>query len=410
MIRGNSKDRISVSRSLMESSTNLVSINASLRLITLLLFLLPPVLGSATTACYSSIFSFGDSLADTGNLVHTLGRDGIRIGRPPYGMTYFHRPTGRFFDGRLIADFIAQEMGLPLLPPYLEETMGGDMRKGVNFAVGGATAMENGFFRNRGIHIKFTNVSLGDQIQWFKQFLPSLCSSSSACEDMLHESLVLMGAIGGNDYNDPFMEGRSLREIKSFVPRVVSTISSAIDELIELGARTLLVPGITPLGCNSAYLTYYRTHQAEDYDSTTGCLKWLNEFSMYHNGLLQAELQRLQQLHPHATIIYADYYGASMSIFSNPNAFGFGEEPLVACCGGGGPYNYNFSRQCGSEGSTVCGDPSRYVHWDGLHMTEATYRSIAIGLLHGPFAAPAIGSKCPNIQLSLHGDVEVAEG
>lgn len=73
----------------------------------------------------------------------------------------------------------AQEMGLPLLPPYLEETMGGDMRKGVNFAVGGATAMENGFFRNRGIHIKFTNVSLGDQIQWFKQFLPSLCSSSS---------------------------------------------------------------------------------------------------------------------------------------------------------------------------------------------------------------------------------------
>ncbi|CAD5183186.1 GDSL esterase/lipase At1g28580-like [Musa acuminata AAA Group] len=410
MIRGNSKDRISVSRSLMESSTNLVSVNASLRLITLLLFLLPAALGSATTGCYSSIFSFGDSLADTGNLLHTLGRDGTRIGRPPYGMTYFHRPTGRFSDGRLIVDFIAQAMGLPLLPPYLEETTGGDMRKGVNFAVGGATAMENGFFRKRGIHIKFTNVSLGDQIHWFRQLLPSLCSSSSACEDMLHKSLVLMGAIGGNDYNDPFMEGRSLREIKSFVPRVVSTISSAIDELIELGARTLLVPGITPLGCNSAYLTYYRTHQAEDYDSTTGCLKWLNEFSMYHNGRLQAELRRLQQLHPHATIIYADYYGASMSIFSNPNAFGFGEEPLVACCGGGGPYNYNFSRQCGSEGSTVCGDPSRYVHWDGLHMTEATYRSIASGLLHGPFAAPAIGSTCPNIQLSLHGDVEVSEG
>ncbi|RWV81970.1 hypothetical protein GW17_00056565 [Ensete ventricosum] len=141
---------------------------------------------------------------------------------------------------------------------------------------------------------------------------------------MLRDSLVLMGSIGGNDYNNPFMEGRSLREIKSFVPRVVSTISSAIDELIELGARTLLVPGITPLGCNSAYLTYYyRTHQAEeDYDSTTGCIKWLNEFSMYHNGLLQAELQRLQQLQPHATLMYADYYGPSMSIFSNPSASG----------------------------------------------------------------------------------------
>ncbi|RRT36775.1 hypothetical protein B296_00046529 [Ensete ventricosum] len=172
-------DRIPVPRSLMEPSTNLVSINASLRLITLLLFLLPAVLGSATTGCYSSIFSFGDSLADTGNLLHNLGRDGIRIGRPPYGMTYFHRPTGRFSDGRLIVDFIAQAMGLPLLPPYLDETTGGDMRKGVNFAVGGATAMENGFFKKRGIHIKFTNVSLGDQIQWFKQLLPSLCSSPS---------------------------------------------------------------------------------------------------------------------------------------------------------------------------------------------------------------------------------------
>ncbi|RZS14501.1 hypothetical protein BHM03_00046191 [Ensete ventricosum] len=168
-----------VPRSLMEPSTNLVSINASLRLITLLLFLLPAVLGSATTGCYSSIFSFGDSLADTGNLLHNLGRDGIRIGRPPYGMTYFHRPTGRFSDGRLIVDFIAQAMGLPLLPAYLDETTGGDMRKGVNFAVGGATAMENGFFKKRGIHIKFTNVSLGDQIQWFKQLLPSLCSSPS---------------------------------------------------------------------------------------------------------------------------------------------------------------------------------------------------------------------------------------
>ncbi|RWW45720.1 hypothetical protein BHE74_00048417 [Ensete ventricosum] len=108
-----------------------------------------------------------------------------------------------------------------------------------------------------------------------------------------------------------------------FLPQY-TYVGLVAQELIELGARTLLVPGITPLGCNSAYLTYYyRTHQAEeDYDSTTGCIKWLNEFSMYHNGLLQAELQRLQQLQPHATLMYADYYGPSMSIFSNPSASG----------------------------------------------------------------------------------------
>ncbi|WOL03161.1 hypothetical protein Cni_G11881 [Canna indica] len=374
----------------------------------LLLLLLPAVLGSAAAAagCFSTILSFGDSLADTGNLLHTLGKDNLRTGRPPYGMTFFHHPTGRFSDGRLVVDFIAEAMGLPLLPPHQERWRSADLRKGVNFAVAGATAIENSFFEERGIYIKFTNTSLGDQIQWFKQLLPSLCSSASDCEEMLENTLFLMGEIGGNDYSNPFMEGRSLNEIKSFVPRVIATIASAINELIELGARTLVVPGITPLGCNSAYLTYFQSQHVQDYDSSTGCLKWLNEFTEFHNTLLQSELQTLRQLHPQATIIYADYFAASMSIITNPNLneLGFGNEPLVACCGGGGPYNYNSAVQCGDNGSTLCDDPSLYVHWDGLHLTEAAYRTIAMGLLQGPFAAHPITHACPSIKERVDDD------
>lgn len=55
---------------------------------------------------YTSIFSFGDSLADTGNLLHLRANDPPNVGRFPYGRTYFHHPTGRFSDGRLIIDFI----------------------------------------------------------------------------------------------------------------------------------------------------------------------------------------------------------------------------------------------------------------------------------------------------------------
>lgn len=54
---------------------------------------------------------------------------------------------------------------------------------------------------------------------------------------------------------------------------------------------------------------------------------------------------------------------------------------LRACCGGGGPYNWNGSAICGMAGAVACEDPSASVHWDGGHYTEAMYRYIAKGWL-----------------------------
>lgn len=57
---------------------------------------------------YDSIFSFGNSLADTGNNPTVFAWYSVPnpATRPPYGSTFFGRPTGRFCDGRLILDFI----------------------------------------------------------------------------------------------------------------------------------------------------------------------------------------------------------------------------------------------------------------------------------------------------------------
>lgn len=50
------------------------------------------------------IFIFGDSNSDTGGLSAGLGF----VMGPPNGRTFFHKPTGRSCDGRLIIDFLCK--------------------------------------------------------------------------------------------------------------------------------------------------------------------------------------------------------------------------------------------------------------------------------------------------------------
>jgi hypothetical protein len=72
-------------------------------------------------------------------------------------------------------------------------------------------------------------------------------------------SLFLIG-IGANDYNLLLFQNRSEDEIQPVVPKVVEKIGSAIEVLIGLGARTLVVPGNTPMGCRPTYLAVFRSN------------------------------------------------------------------------------------------------------------------------------------------------------
>ncbi|CAN4084152.1 unnamed protein product [Withania somnifera] len=135
--------------------------------------------------CFNSIISFGDSLADTGNRLH-LSLDETpppHFARPPYGETFFHRPTGRYSDGRIVIDFIAESLGLPLVPAYLggndERNHNVKFRQGVNFAVGGATALDSAYLLDKGVRPNNHNVSLGTQLGWFKDMMSSFCKFPS---------------------------------------------------------------------------------------------------------------------------------------------------------------------------------------------------------------------------------------
>ncbi|CAK8530670.1 unnamed protein product [Lathyrus sativus] len=153
----------------------------------LLLFLVITVSApSFTAACpsYSSIFSFGDSLADTGNLFFSSSEPSNHCFFSPYGQTYFHHPSRRCSDGRLIIDFIAESLGIPMVKPYLGIKNGvledSAAKEGANFAVIGATALDVSFFEERDVHNVATNYSLTVQMNWFKELLSALCNSTES--------------------------------------------------------------------------------------------------------------------------------------------------------------------------------------------------------------------------------------
>ncbi|XP_030547274.1 GDSL esterase/lipase At5g45910-like [Rhodamnia argentea] len=343
----------------------------------------------STPGRYDAIFNFGDSLSDTGNFVRTRALAFPVIRTLPYGETFFHHATGRCSDGRLVVDFIAEALGLPYLPPYLAVAKGPPVRTGVNFAVAGASAIDSSFFNAQGI-VLWTNDSMSVQLGWFKNLKSSLCTTKHECDEYFKKSLFLVGEVGENDYNFPSSFGWTIKQLRHLVPQVVGAITRAVDNLIEEGAVDLMVSGQLPIGCFSLYLVLFQSANKSAYDPRTGCLKAYNAFAKYHNNYLKQELQVLREKYPHARIMYADYYGASISIYRTPKRYGFYGGTLSACCGGGGPYNLNKSAICGQPGSTVCKDPSAFANWDGVHFSESAYHHIAKGLIYGGFTYPPL--------------------
>nr|XP_017221503.1 PREDICTED: GDSL esterase/lipase At5g45910-like [Daucus carota subsp. sativus] len=272
---------------------------------------------------------------------------------------------------------IAEAYGLPYLPPYLAIVDGVKYENGVNFAVAGATALDAEFYAYKKLgHFLWTNNSLSVQLGWFKKLKSTLCTTKQECDNYFKKSLFLVGEIGGNDYNYPLFGGASPKELEDLVPLVLEKIISTASTLIEEG-------------CLPAYLTLFLTLEKAAYDRN-GCLRAHNAFAKFHNKQLQFALGSLRAKYPHANIMYADYYNAAKKYVHNPLHHGFTNGVLVACCGGGGSFNFNSSASCGRTGSKTCTNPSTYANWDGIHLTEAAYGFIAKALIHGSFTSPPI--------------------
>ena len=124
----------------------------------------------------------------------------------------------------------AEHFGLPLLPA---SKAGGDFKKGANMAIIGATTMDFAFFQSIGLSDKiWNNGPLDTQIQWFRKLLPSACGKD--CKRHLSKSLFVVGEFGGNDYNAALFSGRSMADVRGYVPRVVSHIVRGLEVTYSL--------------------------------------------------------------------------------------------------------------------------------------------------------------------------------
>ncbi|XP_074269382.1 GDSL esterase/lipase At5g03980-like [Silene latifolia] len=326
----------------------------------------------------NAIYQFGDSLSDTGNLIRA--DPSTNCANWPYGESYFNEPTGRCSNGLLVIDYFAKFLNLPLLDAYLNKD--GNFTHGVNFAVASAAALNSSVLGEKYNVWAPTNLTLSVQLGWFKSHLHSFYPNVLERRNKLAKGLFLMGEVGGNDYNFAFTQGKPLPDVYEMVPDVVQKIKSAVEEIIDLGATQIGIPGNFPIGCMPMYLSQFKTNDSSKYDELK-CLKEYNRHAIYHNDQLQQTIIELQKSNPNVTIVYMDYFGTLKEILRHSTLYGFDANVTTkACCGAGDDeYNVNSKACCGDNGVPVCKNPQEYVSWDGTHLTQQAYYVMAKKLM-----------------------------
>ncbi|KAK6930907.1 GDSL lipase/esterase [Dillenia turbinata] len=346
----------------------------------------PP--GKKYKNCFSKVFAFGDSYTDTGN-AHFMGGLGsfLSFSHSAYGSTFFKKPSNRLCDGRLVIDFLTEALGLQYLSPYKATSV--NFTYGCNFAIAGSTSFsKNYFLRNKIGHSlmwKAAPESFKTQSDWFKMFLSNVeCEGldDASCKSKLKEVLFWIGSMGISDYTRFF--GFTIS--KTWLTNIaVDHVCQLVKATLEKGAKYIVVQGLPPAGCLPCDLSLSKPNDRDE----MGCSASANLMIMKHNELLQKSLKEIQKTYPSCMIVYADLWSAFKTILMNPTKFGI-QETSKTCCGcGGGNLNFDSQNLCGSTGATVCDDPSKYISWDGVHLTEAMNQHLTDLLLHQGYCQPS---------------------
>ncbi|KAJ4967248.1 hypothetical protein NE237_019097 [Protea cynaroides] len=346
---------------------------------------------------FPAIFNFGDSNSDTGGLSAAFTPP-----NPPYGETFFHMPAGRYCDGRLIIDFIAESLGLEYLSAYLD-SVGSNFTHGANFATAASTIRPQNRGLTEGGFSPFYLQVQYEQFQQFKNRSQKVRNQGNIYREILPKGEYFSPAlytfdIGQNDLAAGFFGNLSVEEVNATIPDIISQFYTDFKSVYDEGARSFWIHNTVPFGC-LPYVLANLPVNASEYDEV-GCIIPYNKVAEYFNQKLKETVVELSKELPSAAITYVDIYTVKYRLISQAEKYGF-EYPLVACCGSGGKYNYNSSAACGDTitvngTETVvgsCENPSVRVSWDGIHFTEAANKWIFDQIVDGNFSDPPVPLK-----------------
>nr|XP_023913240.1 GDSL esterase/lipase At1g54790-like isoform X1 [Quercus suber]POF09544.1 isoform 2 of gdsl esterase/lipase [Quercus suber] len=344
-----------------------------------------------------AVFNFGDSNSDTGELIAS----GLESLVPPNGQSYFQMPSGRYCDGRLIIDFLLDEMDLPFLNAYLDSIGLPNFRKGCNFAAAGSTIRP-------ATPTSVSPFSFGVQVAQFLRFKARVLELlpigkklvKYLPEEDYFEKGLYMFDIGQNDLAGAFYS-KSLDQILASIPAILVEFETGIQKLYDQGARNFWIHNTGPLGCLPQNVAKFGSDPSQL--DELGCVSQHNQASKLFNLQLHALCRKLQGQFSDADVTYVDIFTIKYNLIANYSRYGF-EQPIMACCGyGGPPLNYDSRVSCGQtkilNGTSVtakgCPDSTEYVSWDGIHYTEAANQYVSSQILTGKYSDPPFSDKMP---------------
>jgi phospholipase/lecithinase/hemolysin len=271
---------------------------------------------------FSAIYAFGDSLSDAGNV--SAGT----LGNVPVGGVY---SGGRFTNGNVWVQDLAQNLGLPMPKPSLAG--------GTDFAFGGA---ETG-----GTAVHAANPT--DLTAQLEQFVASVPHPSPT-------ALYTVWA-GSNDVLDIANSTETPAQQQANVQQAVTNEVSTINGLIAHGAKDLVVMGVPDLGKTP----YEMARPASDATSSA--------LAQTYNADLGAALQQIVASGA-AHIDYIDTFGLMDAAIANPAAYGFTNvtQPL---------WNGNLTDSHSGTLAATGAAQNGYMFFDSLHPSAATHSLLA---------------------------------
>ncbi|XP_021733716.1 GDSL esterase/lipase At5g14450-like [Chenopodium quinoa] len=343
---------------------------------------------------FPAMYNFGDSNSDTGGISAAF--------QPiewPYGQTFFKKPVGRDSDGRVLVDFIAEQLGLPYLSAYLN-SIGANFSHGANFATGGSTIRrQNETIFQYGI----SPFSLDVQIWHHDQFKSRTKDLYDQVKSPFEKSVLPRQEdfakalytfdIGQNDLSVAFRTMNN-EQIRAAIPNIISQFSSAVQHLYEQGGRSFWIHNTGPIGClpvNRFYIIDPKPGLVDEF----GCIKGQNDMAIEFNKQLKDAVTKLRAQLTEAAITYVDLHSAKYGLVSKTKSLGWAD-PMNVCCGYHEKYDHVW---CGQKGAisnsttvygAVCKNPALHVSWDGVHHTEGANHWFANLIFNGSLNDPPI--------------------